>query len=349
MTGAFRHPPLMKNDLLRSSSRLSLLGGLALVSCTLAAACQGTEQHELGYTQADRDLRGRARAEPTAPFFTGSDDFIGRWIGTAEDPLAFGGADGTYTFPSGSDRFTLDISVAFSEEYQQDLLDTRITFGAGEPIAPPTDPNVGYPVGVSYLDLLSYDDEFRLVGTNPDFRLPPFEGFTYQANPLTGIGQNGINLPDGLLILAFSTLELIDPWCRLQTSFEIAPGVFQCQEQFGGGYEQNPDGTGASCTLQGPYDDSACPEDPADPAYPGCIDFGEPVATANCDKLFMCTSDFCQCDSLGCFGPFADSGQNQLVLRRDGDELVGVFVGTTFLNARNLNTPLGEVRFQRTD
>lgn len=344
MMVALRHPPLMKNKSLRAS-QLSILGGLVVASTLLAAACKDTERRELGYT--DQDLRDRQRSEPTEPFFTGPDEFVGRWVGSAEDPLGLD--DDTYTFPSGSDRFTLDIAVVHSEELAQDVLQTRITFGDGEPIAPPTDPEAGYPAGVSYLDLLSYDDdEFQIVGTNPDFRLPPFEGFTYEANPQTGIGQAGIALPDGALILAFNTLELLDPWCRLQTPFEVAPGLFQCQEQFGGGFEVNPDGTGASCSLYGPNDDSACPEDPLDPAFPNCIEFGGPVATANCDKLFMCTQDFCQCDSLGCYGPIADA-QDQLVLRREGDELVGAFVGTTFLNARGLKTPLGEVRFERVD
>jgi len=348
MTGELRHPSHMKNKPLWTSSQLSLLAGLALASTTLAAACQDTEQRELGYTQADQDLRSRERSEPIEPFFTPADEFVGRWVGTAEDPLGLG--DDTYTFPSGSSRFALDIAIVFSEEYQQDTLDTQLTFGDGEPIAPPNDPEAGYPAGVSYLDLLSYDDgDFKFVGTNPDFRLPPFEGFTYEANPLTAIGQNGIALADGALILAFAPLEVIDPWCRLQTPFEIEPGVFQCQEQFGGGFEVNPDGTGALCTLDGPNDDSACPEDLSDPAFPNCVEFGEPVATANCDKLFMCTQNFCQCDSIGCYGPIPDGSQDQLVLRREGDELVGVFVGTTFLNARGLKTPLGEVRFQRAD
>lgn len=348
MTAELRHPSHMKNKPLRSTSRLSFLGALVAMSGALAAACQDAEQRELGYTQADQDLRSREQSEPIEPFFTGPDEFAGRWVGTAEDPLGLG--DGTYTFPSGSDRFTLEIAVVFSEEYQQDMLDTRLSFGEAEPIAPPTDPEAGYPVGVSYLELLSYDDgDFQIVGTNPDFRVPPFEGFTYEANPLTGLGQNGIALPDGALILAFNTLEPISPWCELQTPFEVAPGLFQCQEQFGGGFEVNPDGTGASCTLDGPNDDSACPEDLNDPAFPGCIDFGAPVATANCDKLFMCTQNFCQCDSIGCYGPLPDGSQDQLVLRREGDELVGLFMGTTFLNARGLKTPVGEVRFRRVD
>lgn len=349
MTGELRHPSHMKNKPLRSSSRLSFLGGLVLASSALAAACQDTEQRELGYT--DQDLRGeeREQSEPTEPFFSPAEEFVGRWVGTAEDPLAFGGGEDTYRFPSGSSRFTLEIAVVFSEAYQQDILDTRITFGDGEPPAAPTDPEAGYPVGVSYLDLLTYDDEFPIIGSNPDLRLPPFEGFAYEANPATINAQDGITVPDGALVLRFSTGEVLDPWCRLQTPFESpeAPGLFQCQEFFGGGFEVNPDGTGASCSLDGPNDISACPEDLTDPAFPGCVEFGGPVATANCDKLFMCAMDFCQCDSIGCYGPLPE--QDGLVLRRDGDELVGAFIGVTFLNARNMKMPLGEVRFERVD
>jgi hypothetical protein len=335
----------MKNKPLRSASQLSLLGSVIAVGAMLAAACQG-EQRELGYTRGEREMRG---SEPTEPFFTRLDEFVGRWVGTAEDPLALG-AGGTYTFPSGSSRFTLDISVTFSEELQQDVFDARLTFGEGEPPAPPTDPDAGYPVGVSYLDLLRYDDEDPFAGTNPDLRLPPFEGFGYRGELLAGVDEEGagIGLPDGALTLAFGTSEPLAPWCRLQTPFEApnAPGLFQCQEFFGGGFEVSPDGTGASCTLDGPNDASACPEDLTDPAFPGCVVFGEPVATANCDKLFMCAMNFCQCDAVSCDVPDA---RDQLVLRREGDELVGVFAGTTFLNARNFKTPLGELRLQRVD
>ena len=37
------------------------------------------------------------------------------------------------------------------------------------------------------------------------------------------------------------------------------------------------------------------------------------------------------------------------MLRTAGNTLIGVFNRATFLNARGLSTPIGEVRFRRTD
>jgi hypothetical protein len=72
----------------------------------------------------------------------------------------------------------------------------------------------------------------------------------------------------------------------------------------------------------------------------------------------MCFTGYCDCDEVGCreAGTFGREGlpgqevmRDQLRVRRSGAELVGIFEGTTFLNARNLRVPLGEVRFQRVE
>ena len=321
-----------------------MLGSLFASSALLAAACQNSER-ELGYTQTDQDLRGQP-SEPAEPFFDGPDAFVGRWIGTASDPLAFGD-DATYAFPSGSGQFLLDVALEVDEFGNSQLL-TSLTFGEAEPLPPPTDPELGYPVGLSYNDLLTYDESVGIPGTNPDYRLPPFEGFSYHADAAVVYFDDTPSLGDGLLTLAFNVNQPLDAWCQLQTPFEVpdAPGLFLCSELFGGQTEFNPDGTGASCELYGPPDTSNCPDDPTAEEAIECFDAGEPVATTNCDKLFLCTNNYCQCYEYGCF---AGESQNQLVLRREGDELVGAFAGTTFLNARNMKTPLGEVHFQRAD
>ena len=342
MSLALRHPPHMKNRLRIVSSRLSFASGV-VASTLLAAACQDAER-ELGYTQTDQDLRG----QPSEPFFGAPDDFAGRWIGSAEDPLALGGGDATYRFPSGSRRFVLDIEPSL-DEFGNEEVDVRIVFGDAEPLPAPVDPEAGYPVGVSYRELLTYDEQ-DFVGTNPDQRLPPFEGFDYRAwMPSSFTGENGeLLLGDGLLLLSFNANEPLDAWCQLQTPHEVpgAPGSFQCSEQFGGQIDVNPDGTGASCGLWAPPNEDACPAEPSFEDFATCVDFGEPIAFTNCDKLFLCSQDFCQCDESACV---AGDSSTQVVLRREGDELVGVFSGAAFLNARNMKTPLGEVRLRRAD
>ena len=332
----------MKTKTLSSKIQLSVLGSAFAVSALLAAACQSTEPRELGYTQTDQGFI----SEPAEPFFSSPDEFVGRWIGSANDPLAFGDENTTYTFPSGSQQFVLDVRL-ISDGFGGETVTGTLTFGAGEPLPPPTDPDAGYPVGLSYTGLLEYESP-GLLG-NPDTRLPPFEGAPYALDLLNAYGSDaGLQLPDGLLMFGFNVNQPLDPWCQLQTPYESpdAPGLYQCYENFGGQFELNPDGTGASCPLYGPVSTAACPEDPTIDEFLECLDVGEPVAQINCDKLFLCAMNQCQCDEFSCS---ASALADNLVLRREGDELVGVFAGTTFLNVRNMKTPLGEVRFQRVD
>ena len=331
----------MKNTPRLVTSRASLIASTLVASAALASACQNTESRELGYTQVDQDLRN----QPTQPFYTSPDELIGRWIGTAQDPIAIG-RDDTYRFPSGSRQFIVDGELV-SDGFGSETLEASVTFGEGA-LPPPTDPDVGYPAGFSYLAASSYDPEIPFVGTNPDLRLPPFEGFEYRGQVQSLVDDGDLSLSDGLLTIAFNVNQPLDAWCELQTPFPTpgVPGLFQCVETFGGGVDVNPDGTGASCGLRGPNIETDCPDDPSREDIGLCVTQGDTLAVANCDKLFLCTSGFCQCDEASCI---AGGGQDQLVLRREGDELVGAFAGTTFLNARNMKTPLGEVRLRRAD
>jgi hypothetical protein len=71
----------MKNTPHLATSRASILGGAFIASAVFAG--QGTEPRELGYTQADQDLRG----QPREPFSSSADEFVGNWVGSADDPL----------------------------------------------------------------------------------------------------------------------------------------------------------------------------------------------------------------------------------------------------------------------
>jgi hypothetical protein len=350
-----RHLQLQATIQTHHSARVSLPAAVVTTSILtlLLAACQGAEPRDLGFTQNEQNL---AR-DVEEPFYTAGDEFVGRWIGEAEEPLALtdDGTTPVYRFPSGSSQFVLDIRPG-SDANGDPTLVGHITFGAGAPLAPATDPDVGYPVGFSYVDALTYDPD-SLLG-NPGFGLPPFEGFDYSfvmENYVGGI--DGVQLPDGVLNLTYGTNEPLGSWCALQTPFsnERTPDLYTCQD-FGGAssFEVNPDGTGASCELSPEPDTSNCPENPTIDEFTECSEFPPSVVSVNCDKLFLCGVGFCECDSVACHergaaGTDGVDARRSLTVRRSGDEIIGVFDGTTFVNARNLKVPLGEVRFQRVE
>lgn len=86
----------------------------AALTTVLASSCQQTETRELGFTQSAQNLT----TDPTQPFNSPVDGFLGRWVGQADDALAFG-EDGsghaTYHFPSGSARFVLEVASITDE------------------------------------------------------------------------------------------------------------------------------------------------------------------------------------------------------------------------------------------
>jgi hypothetical protein len=112
---------------------------------------------------------------PSAPFGVPAIEFAGRWIGRAEDPLALGGERSAYVFPSGSS----EIRMALEVSGERVNVEGRIAFGAGSPPPPPTDPDAGFPIDVSYVGL----GYFNLLPGGPtqyQGPLPPHEGFEYR-------------------------------------------------------------------------------------------------------------------------------------------------------------------------
>lgn len=119
---------------------------------------------------------------PRAAFLS---DFVGLWLGNAEDALGEPShADmlPIYAFPSGSTRILLEVT-------QADPISAKLTFGEDEPPAPLAHPNLGAPA-------------------------LPVEGFAYSAEPITNAfdversgrdsDQGKALAPDGKLTLAFS-------------------------------------------------------------------------------------------------------------------------------------------------
>jgi hypothetical protein len=128
-------------------------------------------------------------------------EFVGTWIGHAQDALGRVNPDGTlptYAFPSGSTRILLEVS-------NPDQVVAQLTFGAGEPPPPASDANLGSPL-----------DSPDLSGCGADFSaLPPADGFVYSAEPVASaldlersadddVAGEPLAL-DGKLVLAFST------------------------------------------------------------------------------------------------------------------------------------------------
>jgi hypothetical protein len=323
--------------------------GLTCLAALVFSACASPETHELGYTLVPQDFTN----EPTEPFFTEQASFVGRWEGEALDPLALDPSSpeaAVYRFASGSSRISLEI-VQLDNTNGGSGLGGSLTFGEGEPPPPATDPDSGYPVGFSYGSFLSYDPE---SGASPGFRvnyergLPPFEGFPYE---IESVEVSGPNAPDGVLRMGYTTSDYVGSWCELQTPIAWPDGSFNPLPFSPGGREDLADGTNAMCSLYGPPDTSACPENfeelPPDEAFEtfvGCFEQGPPVAVLSCDKIFL--SDFCECTESSCSAGFADNFKS-LMLRASGEELVGVFDGALFRNPRGLSTPIGAVRFRR--
>jgi len=326
------------SHLARTLLALSALNGLV-------AACADPTPRELGFTQSARDLA----SVPDAPFYSSVSEFLGTWVGTIAEPLALTADEETpiYHFPSGSTRIAIEIVTGDDGQPSG-----HVTFGAGEPPAPPEDPDVGYPANVSY-DLLTGYENGRYGDSNEfatylptTLGLPPFEGFAYDLDIGGGLSsdlEGNTTAPDGVLSLLLSSNQPLDPWCKLQTSYrEPLSSNYACMPYTGGSFDSVADGTGKMCTLYGPADTSICLPDFSNLGE--CYIEGEPVAQMNCDQLAICFRGYCLCDETGCE---AAPTNERLTLRQSGDELVGLFQNLQFKNARGLNIPLGELRLQR--
>jgi hypothetical protein len=327
----------MTDDNSRRSSnmRAARLAALAPLLGLQALACQAIGDDtpaDLGNTDVPQVTLPPAQP----PFALELQDFIGRWEGVAEDALALtdSGEPALYRFPSGSSRILLELSETDGVSVG------TLTFGEGDVPPPPTDPDVGYPVGVDYAELLRYD----VAGLPPvnfggDLAfergpLPPHEGFPYEV--LRPDVSPEAPVLDGLLRLSFYTTQVLGDWCALQTSFPTPDGTFSC----------NP---GAPLSSL----DGGCHmiEYPVLPACDAAGHCAPPVQArelgpVDCNKAFLCDEAVprCECNELNCSNT---PELAELTVRPIGDELVGVIGGAAFQNARNARSPVGTLRFRR--
>jgi hypothetical protein len=140
---------------------------------------------------------------PRARFLS---DFVGLWLGDAEDALGDVGPDDAlpiYAFPSGSTRILLQVA-------RPRQIAATLTFGEGEPPSPTTDPNLA--------------------------DLSPTEGFAYSAEPITSaldVERSGGDVDlgkqpaaDGKLVLAFSIDDVFISELHVRFAGDRLVGVF---------------------------------------------------------------------------------------------------------------------------
>ncbi|HTV20378.1 MAG TPA: hypothetical protein VMG12_16960 [Polyangiaceae bacterium] len=313
---------------------------LALATVSALGACGDADDHILGTT--------RDTEQPSEAFYLSDESFVGRWLGEAREPLAFGlGIDDeppTYVFPSGSARIVLELASSIDAEGNV-AIDGTLTFGAGESPPPATDATSGYPVGFSYDDFLSYGESRNGAARRYRGMLPPLEGFDY---PLDPIALDG-GVPDGLLQVAYDPTSYLAPWCALQPPHPRDDGTFGVLPYAPGGIEVMSDGTNRPCSGFGPADLSDCPADmdqlPRDEylaTYRACSKRGAILYQMSCDRMFL--SRFCSCEEDAC-SEAEPTERARLSLRASDDGLIGAFESARFLNSRGLPGPLGEVRF----
>ncbi len=301
-------------------------------------ACQTQPDRNLGGSLDERSLDLSPPPEPTEPFGVSPLDFVGRWVGVAEAPLAFGGGSEVYAFPSGSTQLSLELVAP--ELPDQPILQGAIVFGSGAP-PPPLDPALGYPSDVDYADL-AYFDRDVVMASGHEGPLPPYEGHAYPVRdfvPSSNYDEDeagGPLIADGVLNLQFDTGELLAPWCELQTPQPTGTGQWKCVKGNAGGVNDL-----GECYVSF---SSLSPEQEAEVLESGASLLPEAV---DCNKMFLCKIEACACTDSACAVPNRRGTGARLVVRRDGDTLTGIFSNAVFMNERQLPVPLGTVRFTR--
>jgi hypothetical protein len=145
-----------------------------------------------------------------------------------------------------------------------------------------------------------------------NLQLPPLEGFAYG---LFGVhyGEDRTGIAGGSLGLGYAVNEAYGNWCLVQTPHENKVGGYDCVTATASVDRQE-------CSIYQAFD---------------------------CNLGALCQADsVCHCYRAGCT---IQSGEvNELWLVRDGDDLLGNFVGTVvdYGNQTRL-LPLGTVRFKR--
>jgi hypothetical protein len=244
----------------------------------------------------------------------------GVWIGEAQRELAlYAFGPPTYVFPSGSTQVRLEFRVGTA----------KLTFGQS-PAPPVTRFDVGYPLGVDYIDadLTGYE------------RLPPVEGAEHDL--FVEIAGSRVPTEESPRLDADVQSFFFFPnggyaeWCDGQVPFSVGMS-HDCVGALGRAARVTSNGV--ECLIV-----------PTEGAT--IIDLGDAGKSyladlpVDCGKLNLCSgpNPACVCSEYGCyFNPHMTAG---LVVARIDDELVGLFTDVVLL-AEPRSTTLGTVRFRR--
>lgn len=136
--------------------------------------------------------------------------FTGTWKGYVEN----------HQFEDGSDALKMTLASVTAS------VSGQVTLGDSPPLPPPSDPNVGYPPGVS--------------GGGPGGWQKVYPGFAYSLLEASFDGQR--------LQAKIALAEPFKQWCELQTSYvdEVNPGMYACLPNWGGA------GSNGACFQENP-------------------------------------------------------------------------------------------------
>jgi hypothetical protein len=226
------------NKLLRVGSSTCAARVLA-TGCALAASGCGGRALDVGSIDGGLALTGRGvDAETDAPAGP-------LWNGTLKNAQ----------LSDGSNRLVMTLSIS-----ADGVATGTLQLGDGQLLAPPTDPNVGYPPGVTF------------PSAGP---LGYFEGFRY-----TILGGR---LSGSDLTFRVAEFELWTQWCALQTTTyswgefpeDDAGPYYSCVPNWSWGGQED-----GGCTMQNP---TTMADEPFD-----------------CGKITLCESSPCDCSMTGC-------------------------------------------------
>lgn len=307
-------PSGMKTSHSRRRSRLLALGagGLALSAC---ASTDELATRDLGNTSArivppTEPARGGDRTPVVLP--SGAiDPFVeGRWVGRAEDLFGASAPNGERPIYSFPSGSS-DITLELELNTSISAVGGSIAFGSG--VLPAPLPAVAYPPGFSA--------SMALGGSYiaPDVPLPAFEGFSYSLRESVYRTSEDVGPTAGAIAVGYAPNEIYANWCPLQTPRPLGNGGFDCSSPA-------PPGADVSC--------STIDEDGTEEHF-------------DCDLLNLCQArNICDCTETGCELAFTPS--HHLWLIRDGEDLLGTFVGAIFdYGNPSRFLPIGTVRFQR--
>lgn len=287
-----------------------------------SCAADALPTRDLGDTSSSLDNEGEgASAGERRPLLDegGIDPFIiGRWVGQAEDLFASAGPDGqrpTYAFPSGSGDIVLELEI-------HDMAPRgEVVFGSGVPPEPL--PGVAFPPDFKY-------SHAEAAGTTDDSAalLPPIEGFVYPLSERIQRLSGSTGVAAGSLALSYTQNEPFRDWCPLQPSIPQVGFGFNCigsVQGFSGGDDTVED----PCLIT--RDDGT--REPVD------CDFAALCLPGNNIGVCECTENECRAN---------EERVNHLWLTREGDELIGNFVGSVFDHGTpGRFLPIGNIRFRR--